>query len=1079
MAEGATLLNMEEPKRKDLRSRRCELQEELENGLKNLLRCVPPTETNLDQFRALLDDPKWAELMELVNQMKTWDVKTTIPEPKTFLNHTRFQVLLADMLSDIGKYEPYLKLFIERFEAENELVAPKQPTGGKKGENQEPRQANVSGKIDAPIHFAVMQLNEGFLEWLLGRSRTDVNQRNSHKETALAILCEKYDECLRQGKQPEDANARLPQLRKLIERLLTAGADFNICSMRNKLPIEMLYKSVGTAEVSLASDTKDFVHQCIETAKHALVVIKTEGNVRLARFLNNATNVNLTVELFEIFLRHKDVEQFQNYWPKFVVTRENVKKVIRLLLHTTLDQKLPECLRLVVEKNEKMIFKLVDRPQKQAKERAKNQCAVADQRSSEMEHRVELKGLLRKACEMGDLGVLQLLVKNITDLILLNDDPLLAVTLTKAHKTKRRSEDRADLLACAEYLADTQTIHMSKVDDSGNTPLHLALKYGFESVALALLKQRYAYLGLRNRDNLTPLDYGTYEFWKSYLDRCIEVEADRGNDKRMLRFNLNCFAPFTHGKAALSATHRGGGKTRKWKFVQDATSANHQPRRYERTVTEMTTVRQIAQSKELKPLLIHPVVHTFIMVKWMRLSHWNYLNLVLTVLTAVLFGSFSLTACSHEGPSKILLWFSALAALLMGFREILQMLFLRKSYMSFDNALDIANIVAMIYVLCDGCKGLVSSLVVISLALQVTFLLGSLPFNSLSTMMYMFKTVSINFLKSFGLFIPLIGAFIYAFYLTYNESPIERAKRDACTEDDCVEKNFNSFHTFWNATIKTLVMTSGELEASTLDFDEGKLVLFLLFLFIAPIVIMNLINGLAVSDIAAIREESELISISKKVMLLEQYERGVANVRPAYLHKLFPKPFFAEHNSWIQVRAKEFRKIEVHRKDEPTRPHNTTAFEPLSIFPLLGDGCSNVLLNFRLFKISLFMRLDQSILTDALAIHEKRHPFTRTPLAATVTSTSIASSLSPQRTPSPPVTPTAPKRVDMFAAGLNDVHRELQELKKQMKTLMEQVQLKPKRGKQHVKEKGLRRKARKRLRRGLRQTLPDHQTGDQ
>ncbi|KFB41720.1 AGAP001011-PA-like protein [Anopheles sinensis] len=705
-----------------------------------------------------------------------------------------------------------------------------------------------------------------------------------------------------------------------------------------------------------------------------------------------------------------------------------------------------------------------------------------------MEHRVELKGLLKKACEMGDLGVLQLLVKNITDLILLNDDPLLAVTLTKAHKTKRRSEDRAGLLACAEFLAETQTIHMSKADDSGSTPLHLALKYGFESVALALLKQRYAYLGLRNRDNLTPLDYGTYDFWKIYLDRCIEVEADRGNDKRMVRFNLNCFEPFAHGKAGLSATHRGGGKLRNWKFVQDATSVNHQPRRYERTVTEMTTIRQIAQSKELKPLLIHPVVHTFIMVKWMRLSHWNYLNLVLTVLTAALFGSFSLTACSQEGPNGILLWGSAIAVLLLSVREILQMMFLRKSYMSFENVLDIGNIVAMIYVLYDGCNGLISSLVVISLALQVTFLLGSLPFNSLSTMMYMFKTVSKNFLKSFLLFIPLIGAFVYAFYLTYNESPAERAIRDACTEDDCGEKNFNRFHTFWNATIKTLVMTSGELEASTLDFDEGKLVLFLLFLFIAPIVIMNLINGLAVSDIAAIREESELISISKKVMLLEQYERGVANVRPAYLHKLFPKPFFAEHNCWIQVRAKEFRKIEVHPKDElckapanadPSRRQDNSKFVPISIFPWLGDGCSNVLLNFRLFKISLFMRLDQSILAEALAIHEKRHPFARTPPAAIASSAVVTSSLNPQRTPSPPVTPTALKRVELPATGLNEVHRELQELKKQMKTLMDRFQIKPKRGKQHIKEKGLRRKARKMLRRGLKGALQDDQAGDQ
>uniref|UniRef100_A0AAG5DW94 Ion transport domain-containing protein n=1 Tax=Anopheles atroparvus TaxID=41427 RepID=A0AAG5DW94_ANOAO len=1095
MPEGSTLLNMDEPTRSELRTRRVNLQASLLQQLNEA--STPPTDENLAKFAKVLQDPDWAELTKLVDQMKMWDIVTTIPEPKTFLYHTRFHPLLGDMLADIGTYERYLQLFISHFGAENELIAKKLPTHTTAGqENQENRRQHCSGKIDAPIHYAVWQLHEGFLEWLLGRERIDVNLRNSHKETALAILCEKYDECLRPNRSKasnaEDVRPQLARIRALIARLLAAGADFNICSMKLKLPIELLLRNCATSD----DETKTFVLQCVQQADRALVVVKPEGNARLVGFLNNDQNVRLTEELLEIFLRYSDVEKFTEYWPRFGVTEANVKKVIRLLLHTTLDQKLPDCLRLVVDKGDRLIFRLAARPAAKAAAagRARNVCVVADQRSSEMEHRVELKGLLRKACEMADLGVLQLLVKKITDLILLNDDPLLALTLNKTFKTKRQSEERAALLACAEFLADTQTIYMSKVDDSGNTPLHLALKYGFESVALLLLRQRYAYLGLRNRDNLTPLDYGTYEFWKGYLDQCILVEAIRGNDRRMVRFNLNCFEPFTHGKAAQAGAHRGGGKARNWKFVLDASSANNLPRRYERTITEMTTVRQIAQSKELKPLLIHPVVHTFIMVKWMRLSHWNYLNLALTVLMAVFFGTFSLTACSRDGPHPVWQGLSVGATVLLAARELLQVLFLRKSYMSFENLLDIGNAVAMSFVLWHGCNGLLSSLVVISLAIQVTFLLGSLPFNSLSTMMYMFKTVSKNFLKSFLLFIPLIGAFIYAFYLTYSESPDEVAERDACTADECAERNFASFHTFWNATIKTLVMTTGELDAATFDFAGGKLLVFLLFLFIAPIVIMNLINGLAVSDIAAIREESELISVVKKVMLLEQYERGVANVRPAFLRTLFPRPFFEEHNSWIQVRAKEFRKIEVHPKEKPTagaparpigkvRQQDSPKFVPISFFPCFGDGCSNVLLNFRVFKFSMFMRLDQSILNEALAIYEKRHPFAHHGALASLASPpeTPPADKRTQRTSSPIVTATKPKRMDLAAPGHTEqLRKELQELKGQMATLLELMGSKPKRsGKQHVKTKGLKRKARKRARLVLKRTLPGYHGGDQ
>ncbi|KFB41718.1 AGAP001011-PA-like protein [Anopheles sinensis] len=864
-----------------------------------LLRCVPPTDTNLKELRRILQDQKWAAVMEVVELYKAMHVTTAIPVPQTFLSHMNLQVRLAEMLTDIGKYEPYLKLFIERFEAENELTAIR-ATKWQEFLTKETEKLSRTAKGDGPIHAAARQLNEGFLEWLLGRARTDVNLRNSRMQTALAILFEAYVECL-QSARPK----RLPEIKKLIERLVKAGADLNICDKQSQLPIGHLLKR----NLEKDKDTRAFVEHCLGMVNYALVEIKTSGKARLVRFVNNATNVNVTVELLEIFLRYKDVEQFKHYWAQFAISPEIVKKVIQLLLHTALDQELSDCLRMLIEKNPSMIFRLANEPQdstfeksgvgsclrtkqeednhqrqKQTRRRGKKPPAEVDQCNSEMEHRVELKGLLRKACKMGDLGV-----------------------------------------------------------------------------------SKYAYLSVLNHDNLTPLDYGTYEFWKSFLDQCIEVKVVAGKGERNIRFILNCFDPCNHA----NTQHFRTTIDDKQSTIKEMSKNFDNHALGQRTITEMTPISQIAQSKELKPLLIHPVIHTFIMVKWMRLSHMNYLNLVLTILTAVVFGSFSLTACSYTTPNETLLWGCVMAVLLLSGREILQMMFLRKSYISYENVLDIGNIVAMICVLYFGYNGLVCSLVVIRLAWQGTFQLGSLPFNSISTTLYMFKTVSINFLKSFLLFIPLIGAFVYAFYLSYNESPAGRAIRDACTEDYCAEKNFNRFHTFWNATIKTLVMTTGELEASTLELDIGKMVLFLLFLFIAPIVIMNLINGLAVSDIAAIREEAELISISKKVTLLEQYERGVGSVRPTFLRHLLPEPFFTVHNSWIHVLGKDCRKIAMHSKHASSNPKciHRTENEQFVLIPILPFfRFLKSPLNFGFFKLFPYMRLDEAILWEALML---------------------------------------------------------------------------------------------------------------
>ncbi|XP_035892340.1 uncharacterized protein LOC118503315 [Anopheles stephensi] len=1125
--------------RAKLRQERKALETYFEKQFKATIGILPPTGDSLAQFEQLLQDVQLTRLEELVEMMKLWDAPKTIPEPKSFLHYAHLQPLLVQMLEDIAQYREYLERFIVRFQAENECTAPK----------HNPQSKPDAVKPSSPIHYAVFQRNGTFLEWLLERPGTDVNLRNSFKQTALTLLCESYDQCMRKAMRACPPGW-LAEIRTLILRLLAAGADFNICSSHMKLPFELLLKHCEHDE------TRTFVEQCVELAPGALAICSiNDQNERVVGFYNNNTNVVVTVELLEIFLRYNDRTNFSKYVTRFEINGANVKKVIRLLLHTACDQKLPDCVRLIMDRGEQQMLKLVQRTKTTRtgglpvagpgmsnvtlnRGYSREESTSEVQKSYELEHRVELKGLLKKVCLMADLPMLQRLLTKISDVIVLNDDPLLVVTLKKAYDYRQRVEERNALLACAEYLATQETIYMSKKDDSGNTSLHLALKFGFDSVALALLRQRYTYLGMCNNDNLTPLDYGTYGFWRSYLDQCIEVDSKRSiPDRNEIRFNLNGFYSPLQDKAALAAgtptadgavpTSRSRHRHHSWKMVQRVDKAHTQPHKFTSTITEMTTLRQIAQSKELKRLLVHPVLYTFIMVKWTRLCHWNYLNLLLTALTIIFFGNYSLTACSAAGPSTVFWMLSIFGVVFVVIRELLQLLFLRRSYLSFDNVLDIVNAVAMAVVLGIGCHGLMSSFVIISFALQLTFLLGSLQSNSLATMMYMFKTVSKNFIKSFLLFMPLIGAFIYAFHLTYNQTPEEQ--QAVCEKDDCSEENFNNFRTFWNATVKTLVMTTGEFEAAAIDFEGGKMLLFILFIFVAPIVILNLINGLAVSDIAAIREESELISISKKVMLLEQYERGVANVYPSWLGRYFPNPFFSDYQCRIHVKTKEYRKIVVHakikKKPQPkgnapgAAPNNVLAGvksrlhgssqcsvqitpagnaakqrsveKPLAKFPWLptGDSC-NYILDVRIFRLALFMRLDQSIVDEALAIIEKQQAIASvvatksiptTGSSSTPPSSIVAATGRQQRTISP--RPAKKKRSGSDTVSEDDIPRELSEVKRQLKAVVELLRRKEQqekgRGKQLARDKALKRRARKRTRKGLKKAITDQQMGDQ
>lgn len=122
----------------------------------------------------------------------------------------------------------------------------------------------------------------------------------------------------------------------------------------------------------------------------------------------------------------------------------------------------------------------------------------------------------------------------------------------------------------------------------------------------------------------------------------------------------------------------------------------------------------------------------------------------------------------------------------------------------------------------------------------------------------MFIDVSYTFIKVSGVVI----LFIIAFSLGFN----------------VLLSNQQYFSTVVFSTIKTLIMTSGEMEYDNLFFDNqdwNKLetvpymtttkILFVMFVFIMPIIIMNLLVGLAVDDIKTVQQNAVLKRIAMQV----------------------------------------------------------------------------------------------------------------------------------------------------------------------------------------------------------------------
>lgn len=186
--------------------------------------------------------------------------------------------------------------------------------------------------------------------------------------------------------------------------------------------------------------------------------------------------------------------------------------------------------------------------------------------------------------------------------------------------------------------------------------------------------------------------------------------------------------------------------------------------------------------------------------------------------------------------------------------------------------------------------------------------------------MFMLKEVTNTFMKFFTIFIVVIIAFTFSFCVVFkplpnsNPSPWRQLRKDwnnytmisnnsafeqfkepaimftrtleSALEDETIFKNFeNPFTSFQ----KTLMMLSGEftIDPYTLD-SASKQILFLVFV-CTSFILFNLINGLAISDVAQLRIQAEFLNLKQQIRSGFESEKVVCDVywKARYLKLLY------------------------------------------------------------------------------------------------------------------------------------------------------------------------------------------------
>ncbi|KAL1379599.1 hypothetical protein pipiens_014778 [Culex pipiens pipiens] len=213
----------------------------------------------------------------------------------------------------------------------------------------------------------------------------------------------------------------------------------------------------------------------------------------------------------------------------------------------------------------------------------------------------------------------------------------------------------------------------------------------------------------------------------------------------------------------------------------------------------------------------------------------------------------------------------------------------------------------------------VLSVLILLAGIDVIVHLRLFPYASLTTSIVMLETVSKSFLKILLIYLIIIISFGCSFFVLFSnyasQDQLEDSAQNSTTKDD-----FNNFSTLQGSLVKSLVMMIGELDASEIEFNGHKLsyIVFICFVFFVTLVVANLINGVAVSDITEIRQQAQVAALANRVEMLRRFEKCLS-------FSIFSKwrkssLFFTRYEPKITIRTNLDNQVVLTRKKVSSTP---------------------------------------------------------------------------------------------------------------------------------------------------------------
>ncbi|XP_063922932.1 transient receptor potential cation channel protein painless-like [Zophobas morio] len=685
--------------------------------------------------------------------------------------------------------------------------------------------ANLEGNADwKPLHLAVQNPNSSTLEVIL--KNIDAGQINDTVEGNTALHSLVKGNAIRENEE---------QFCKNIELLLQAGININQGDGKNLSAIFWAAKNDYQHVVKTILETS-ICHVDLDSHKlrnkTARILIKEKG-------LYNGPlpeRIMYQIPKDKIFslIKLAQEDEFIRYFNTLSLTNPsdfiNLDDGTSTLLQYCCEKGLTKIAKYLIERGAK-VNKIIKNHDKTP---------------------------LELTAENGYYEILEMLV-NQTDLEI---PPSVFCYLLK-HSDNAKF-DKIDHERCCQIIFKKLELNKTLMDVNGedelkNTPIHYSLRYADEATTEKLLKLG-ASLACKNNFGIMPIEDIKPELLERHLDECVKFNVKNKNDEKRdfeVVFDYHSLIP-----------------PRNYKNSKFHESDPEDVRNNNEVVPETEVIAYMSRAPEFRALLKHPVIVSFLFMKWHRIRLLFYTNLLFYFMFVTSLISYIFTYYAYfdiEKPSDFVVGLSKLSWVtlnltfwLLVLREIFQMTVSPTNYFkNFENFVEIVLMIITGMILyidaptADTRKQL-ASIAILLAAFELVLMVGQHP--KLSTNVVMLKTVSVNFFKLLLWYSLLIIAFALSFYILFAKSSEVSPNVNGTTTDE--EEEEDLFTGPGKSVFKTIVMLTGEFDAGSINFHTYPItskLIFSLFVFMITIILLNLLNGLAVSDTQTIKNEAELV----------------------------------------------------------------------------------------------------------------------------------------------------------------------------------------------------------------------------